>query len=403
MAIMYERGEGIEQSFEKAFEYYQKATKLGNSGAIFILALYIRKGIGCEQNQIESEALFQRIYKSGDTAALKYLPHPSLKKYVYPALKKDDVNKEEDVKRAFALFQDAVINVMESCEYKENEAVYHFTRWPAIQSILPKEQVDNNRNVIRLYHEDYMNDPSEGMSLHMQIENGAFNSDLNEIARFMDDSLDQRSNLTQEASTYMASFTKSSDRLDLWRAYSSDGDGFCLKININKADKHIWSQGGFDLEIGVDEEHEKVHSYKLYNVKYDENDKQEKLEELLTALKPLYEIAITLPNEIQAEIKKTIFYMLGEVVYLFKDEQYSSEKEVRMFQRLPLHEVCIDESDIGKLYKPTGPILFTDENSEIMIGPKVRNPRVVELSLRKRLLVNGFHNTKVTHSRVKYR
>ncbi|MEZ8021390.1 DUF2971 domain-containing protein [Vibrio splendidus] len=407
LAISYERGEGVEQSYEKAFEYYQQASALDNRKAMFNLALLTRRGLGCEKSQTKSEELFQNLYDLGDKSALRYLPHPSLRKYVYPALTKECSNNgiEEDVKRAFSQLQEAVIDIMESCEYKENKPIYHFTRWPAIQSILPKKPSESSRNVIRLYHEDYMNDPSEGKSLDMIIQSGKLDSKFHEVANFMNEALEQRSSLTQDASTYMASFTKSSDRLDLWRAYGSDGDGFCLKINITQTVGHIWSQAKFDADADADKDNvgEKNHLYKLYNVQYKQHEKQEKLEELLAALKPLHEIATTLSEVVQKEIKKTIFYMLGEVVYLFKDEQYSSEKEVRMFQRLSLNEVCIDESEIGKLYKPTGPILFTGEDSEIIIGPKVEKPRVAELSLRKRLQVNGFYKTKVTHSKVKYR
>ncbi|MEZ8639069.1 DUF2971 domain-containing protein [Vibrio splendidus] len=405
LALSFERGEGVEQSFEKAVEYYEKASKLGNSNAMFNLALHIRRGNGCEKNQIRAESLFQTIYDLGDKDALRYLPHPSLRKYVYPELVNECANQEveEEVKRAFSQLQDSIIDIMEDCEYTENKAIYHFTRWPAIQSILPKEPSEDSRNVIRLYHEDYMNDPSEGKSLDAIIHNGVLDPEFHESATFMGQVLEQRSSLTQDASTYMASFTKSSDRLDLWRAYGSDGDGFCLKINIPQAVGHIWSQAKFDVDTDLNQDEEKPHLYKLYNVQYKASEKQEKLEELLSALKPLHEIAATLSEEVQAEIKKTIFYMLGEVVYLFKDEQYSSEREVRMFQRLSLNEVCIDESEVGKLYKPTGPILFTGEDSEIIIGPKVEKPRVAELSLRKRLEVSGFHQTNVTHSKVQYR
>ncbi len=405
LAVSYERGEGVEQSFEKAVEYYQKASELRHKNAMFNLALLFRRGVGCEKNQTKSEELFQNVYDMGDKGALRYLPHPSLSKYVYPALAKKCTNEQvqENVKRAFSLLQDTVINIMESCEYKENKAIYHFTRWPAIQSILPKEPVGEHRNVIRLYHEDYMNDPSEGKSLDMIIQRGEFDSRYDDVSKFMSEVLDQRSSLTQDASTYMASFTKSSDRLDLWRAYGSDGDGFCLKIKITQTVGHIWSQAKFDIDSDINQNEEKSHSFKLYNVQYKQSEKKEKLEELLDALKPIHKIATTLPQNIQTEIKKTIFYMLGEVVYLFKDEQYSSEKEVRMFQRLSLDEVSIDESEVGKLYRSTGPILFTGEDSEIIIGPKVGQPRVVELSLRKRLQVHGFYKTRVTHSRVQYR
>ncbi|WP_305369381.1 SEL1-like repeat protein [Photobacterium leiognathi] len=403
LATSYKLGQGVERSDEIAVKYYKEGVELGDGRAMFCLALCYKFGEGCEKAHTISERMFRQAYDNGYNEALRYLPHPSLSKYVYPALEEHHADRVEEVKQAFSEFQDAIIEVMKSHLYTERKAVYHFTRWCAIESILPKVKSVDSKNVIRLYHEDYMNDPDEGRSLLSLIEQGKLAAEYQNVADFMARVLNQRSTLTQDAATYMASFTMESDRLDLWRAYGSDGDGFCLKIDIEQTDTHIWSQGKFDTEACIDEEQEQIYLYKLYRVEYEEDKKKEKLEKLLIALTPLFEITGTLNKKVKEEIQKTLFYMLGEIVYLFKDAQYSSEKEVRMFQRLSLDQVSIDESDIGKLYQPTGPILFMGDNSEIMIGPKVCNRRAVELSLRKRLQINGFHKTNVTHSSVKYR
>ncbi|MHB9955562.1 DUF2971 domain-containing protein [Vibrio campbellii] len=404
LAVHYQDGDGVECLPEKAFELLKSIYDQNDIKALFNLALCYRDGHGCVKNQGESEKLFQKLYDDGLNLALRYLPHPSLTNYVYPALEENGANEEdiETIKQAFATFQEAIIDVMDSCKSLDGETVYHFTRWPAIESILPKEKAID-RNVIRLYHVDYMNDPSEGMAFHTMINNGQFDPELVDIAHFMKGVLEQRVDLTQDAATYLASFTKAFDRLDLWRAYGSDGHGFCLKMSSREIDTHIWSQCKLRTNAESVERQVGSQQYQLYNVRYDDIDKDETLRNLLTALKPLHETVIKLPEAVAIEVKKTLFYMMGEVVYLFKDEQYSSEKEVRMFQRLSLDEVDIDESDIGKLYTTTSPILFTDEGSEIMIGPKVENRRLVELSLLKRLQVNGYHNTKITHSKVMYR
>ena len=141
----------------------------------------------------------------------------------------------------------------------------------------------------------------------------------------------------------------------------------------------------------------------LFEVIYDNEEKEKYLKTLLKALKPIHGFYRKHEDEnVKEEIKQAVFFLLSEVVYLFKDEQYSSEKEVRAFKRLSLDEVSLDESEVGKLYATTDPILFGDD-SEIMIGPKVENKRAVELSLKKRLKLHGFNKTKVTHSKVEYR
>ncbi len=398
----YYYGEGVELSYEKAIEWYVKAAEQGHLSAQFNLALCYRNGKGCKASQTESEGWFQKAFEGGDNDAIRYLPHPSLKKHVYPKIEGNQLELVETIKSAFATFQDAVIEIMEDCKYDHDEAVYHFTRWPAIESILPKEKVKEDKNVIRLYHEDYMNDPSEGQSLLSLLESKEFDKRYKSTANLMSEAFNLREQLPEDSSTYMASFTKSSDRLDLWRAYGSDGDGFCFKIDISKAHEHRWSHAKTELEES-DNDDETSHTYSLFNVQYEHQEKLDCLNNLLKALKPLHKAMKEVEKEVQEEIKKTIFYMLGEVIYLFKDEQYSSEKEVRMFERLSLDQVTLDESDIGRLYKATGPILFTGSESEIMIGPKVKDKKAVELSIRKRLHTNGFPNTKVTHSEVKYR
>ena len=383
-------------------EWYEKAANLGSRAAQFNLALCFRSGEGCEANQSNSEKWFQAAFDAGDNDAIRYLPHPSLREYVYPKIEGNQSELVEKIKSACVIFQDAIIKVMEECKYEHQEAVYHFTRWPAIESILPKEKAEKNKNVIRLYHEDYMNDPSEGQSLLTLLQSTDFNEDYEGVAELMSEAFSLREQLPEDSATYMASFTKSSDRLDLWRAYGSDGDGFCFKIDISKADEHRWSHAKLDKKES-DSDDGTSHTYSLFNVRYEQDKKRECLNDLLKALMPLHEAMKKVEKEVQEEIKKTIFYMLGEVIYLFKDEQYSSEKEVRMFERLSLDQVTLDESDIGRLYKATGPILFTGSESEIMIGPKVKDKKAVELSIRKRLHTNGFPNTKVTHSEVKYR
>ncbi|WP_273981961.1 hypothetical protein [Vibrio parahaemolyticus] len=98
-----------------------------------------------------------------------------------------------------------------------------------------------------------------------------------------------------------------------------------------------------------------------------------------------------------------IYLIISETIYLYKDHQYSSEHEVRIIERLELDQVKLDESEIGKLYGVTPPILFNNDKSEIVIGPKVENKRAVELSIRKRLLDNQHTEAKVTNSTIPYR
>ena len=142
---------------------------------------------------------------------------------------------------------------------------------------------------------------------------------------------------------------------------------------------------------------------RLYEVIY-KKDKKGIIEKLTGKLEL---IQTTLINEYEIEketIKRCVFEILQEIAYLFKVEQYESEKEVRAFEYLPIKsdKVEIDDSPIGKLFTTTDPTLF-GENSEIIIGPKVSDKKAVELSIKKRLLINGHKETQVSHSKISYK
>ncbi len=238
-----------------------------------------------------------------------------------------------------------------------------------------------------------MNDPKEGRTLYDYL------CSESDIGSYLKDILDKRGELLTSSATYLASFTRSSDRLDLWRAYGGDGNGFCISVHIKPSNTHSWSQAS-TIEEGFSLDH--LSSLTLYNVQYEEEQKENFYQEITKALTPIYELTSDYPTELKEAVKSVVYSLLSEVVYLFKDEQYSSEREVRIFQQLNLESVSIDESEIGKLYCTTAPILFNSPQSEIIIGPKVADKRQVELSIKKRLQIHGFP-AKVTHSAIAYR
>ncbi|PSU90591.1 hypothetical protein C0W35_17090 [Photobacterium kishitanii] len=400
LAIFYENGNGVTASEEEAVKWYLAAANQNHTSAQFNLGFCYKYGKGVIPSESESISWFKKAYNNGDHQAFRYLPHPSIGKYIYPLLDEYEYSYTCKFKDAFEQLQNCIISIMDSCQYKDKLPVFHFTKWVAIQSMLPKEQ-SSNKNVVRLYHEDYMNDPNEGKSFLELLVNIDKLDPLFDAKNLMKNVLTLHKEMTSNSATYMASFTKSSDRLDLWRAYGSDGDGFCIKVNINTSDLYRWSQAKEFTNLEYKQNSEP--SYMVYNVQYDQETKDKCLNELLEAINPLVVLLDELSSEIKDEVMKSVYYMLGEIIYLFKDEQYSSEHEVRIFERRSLNEVNIDESEIGKLYGTTAPILFQGTDSEIIIGPKVKDKRAVELSLKKRLLINGHFDTQVSHSKLEYR
>lgn len=63
LGALYHRGQGVNQNFDKAFELYLKSAKQGFSYADFEVAKMYRDGIGTEKDETKSRQRFQRAFK----------------------------------------------------------------------------------------------------------------------------------------------------------------------------------------------------------------------------------------------------------------------------------------------------------------------------------------------------
>lgn len=310
---------------------------------------------------------------------------------------------------------------------KESHAFYkgevsHFTSWLAMESILSLNQPGN---CLRYYHVDYMNDPSEGKTLltHQTHEGSEEKTSKLVIDSFVSKVFDLKPLVKDTLpSVYSLSFTSESDRLDLWRAYGADGYGYSITTEINEErsyERVSFAQGAFSEYIGINSsnntllkkpkeeaENEPTKIPKLYHVKYD-NDSIEK------TLKLINEPLSKLKNKIESRsepvidsesIKLIVSSILLDIMYLYKDEQYATEKEVRAIRVEPLSNVLLDERQPARLFCQTENFLFKKSKTRITIGPKVEEKSVSLWNLRYRINQLKFSNTtSVDISKVQYR
>lgn len=145
----------------------------------------------------------------------------------------------------------------------------------------------------------------------------------------------------------------------------------------------------------------------LYKICYADKDIIATLEALHDPLVVLEKLRPELESdELRKELDACIARMLLELLYLYKDEQYSNEREVRAVRMLPLNDarICSDERTPGRLYIETNPFLFTT-SSHITVGPKVpgKDQLAAVWNLRWRLTKHGFGETsKVVKSKLNY-
>jgi TPR repeat protein len=73
LGLMYETGRGVEQSYEKAFEYYEQAAQLGYAKAQFNLGCCYANGEGVEQNMAAAKEWAEKSAAQGNENAIAIL------------------------------------------------------------------------------------------------------------------------------------------------------------------------------------------------------------------------------------------------------------------------------------------------------------------------------------------
>ncbi len=310
-------------------------------------------------------------------------------------------------------------------DYKKPLA--HFTGSSTISSILPLDKQIQNKNVLRLFNTDYMNDPMEGKRLgdypsedidkpeETDESKRCSEADMKKAAETSKrikrlfkyhQSADNKPVIDIPPAMYATAFTQDIDGLNLWRAYGQDGTGLCIVISPQMLKKYKPETGSQDhLNNG---ETDNMTEMPLFRVKYETSELVDTLALLHDPLNCL--LAMTtktgelnaFKNQVEEAVKSSLFRLL----FLYKHKQYDTEQEVRAIRQLSLDDenIKLSEQTPGRLYCETSPILFKGEEAKIIIGPKAVEPTALLWEIRKRLAHNQFaEDTKVTLSKVPYR
>ena len=95
LGVMYERGEGVKQDYSKAFDLYTKAANKGLANSQYNLGLLYEKGKGVKQDYNKALEWFQKAADQGDVETQTYLG----KKYM------EGIGVEKDNNKAFKWYQ----------------------------------------------------------------------------------------------------------------------------------------------------------------------------------------------------------------------------------------------------------------------------------------------------------
>lgn len=366
----------------------------------------------------------------------------------------------------------AALEVIELIEEKEVEPepnnYYHYTSIHALRSILPvsKEKQDEGRNYLRVASLEGVNDPEEGTALReycksrknfeSEDECGFICGDC--LYRFLEHGIDDEISMHM----FMLCFSDSGDRLDLWRMYAKDGEGF--SIGIPKREFGGSMVHGFDFTEETiapaefskeallpdqlplpkstskksESKNKPINLCKPVRVHYKDDakgaaakmvcraiseimDKYEKLKEMEWKREALknhdsrtreFSINETKKNSASRNYLFAAQGVMLELLYRFKYEDYESEREYRIFSFQPeistseIDENLAKEGKAAPVFFPSEAKLFKNPDYEIYIGPRVKLPGTFKLELEHRLSKqpgNWSKNVTIHNSKTHYR
>ena len=427
LSAAYKNGKGIDVDEVMSFEWMKKSADADYTSAKFMTAMNYVRGYGCDADMLEARRMFQDAANDGDIRAFVALGVTKLEKDGH--LKTGRVT---GFLSDFISFYEKVHEIKESHRVDSDEAkegVAHFTTFGAIENMLPVDGARKMNNHLRLYNISYVNDPQEGKRLIDADLNGMVNPlDSFFKNKKSDDGISEDDLLHHvyvweglEISIYSSSFTLNVDRLDLWRAYGGDGDGYCIVTPIKAFDDRC---GNALIQAAV-QQHKNEPFMKddestpyvdgnsrecsvpsaLYEIKYETEDVEDTLNQLRPHLEQL------LLNKNQLDTGKCMFneivrVILSDILYLYKNDEYRTENEARMVAAFNISskELHLDENLPQRVYAETKRFLFKDKGSRIIIGPKVKDIVASNINIKYRLAKHdALGATSVGVSKVRYR
>jgi TPR repeat protein len=404
LAIAYQEGEGVATNKRLFFKWMEKAAKADIPAAMYQLALAHWHGNGTTQNFKLFSFWIKRALEAGYSRA--FIPSRL-------AELKENTGVTNRTLLAFntLLHQlyDEVIKIKKEHIVKDADAtsgVAHFTTFEALTSMLPESPTSERAaNRLRLYNFAYMNDPMEGKRL---FDAGG---PLTIFFRTSQETENPLSWEEHESSVYIGSFTLRGDDLDLWRAYGRDGEGCCIVTPFEAFDQDFTGETGslHGGEIVMVSEGDKEASNPvpntLYAIRYEDTDVKKTLARLKRILEKLVKKRRLLKGDVE-KLDQVVRVIVSPILYLYKHEQYKSEKEARMLGDFDISAnfLTLDARNPSRVFVEASDFLFRLNGSLIILGPKVLNGTTIELNLKYRLARNQFlETTRVERSKVSYR
>ncbi len=301
------------------------------------------------------------------------------------------------------------------------QKISHYTKFAALKSILK----GNDSNRMRQCNVAYFNDPLEGA-----VFPGAL---AREMCKFI---YGREKDIPHEIeaggktfSVYVCAFTANEDRLDMWRAYGNNGDGYSITSTIPndmRADKTASIMGDIHIPNKIASTMGYIHTFptedtspkpsnsnkpdakiRIYKVLYGKGEVEGTVGQLAPYLSALHSaLEETGKEEVAKTVTAVAEQILADLRYLYKDEAYELEEEYRIIRVVEFGSKLLlqDERTPPRLFIDTPPFLFLEEGCKIIIGPRVAEKAAAEIFIKHQLRANRWSaHTEVVRSRMPYR
>lgn len=315
----------------------------------------------------------------------------------YHYLSKADMS--EDKKAQISELFLEVMKLKDMLLYKDIKSVGHYTKLGNLKHIIkPLSHMKDGINPrMRLNNVSYMNDPTEGeVFLKLLTQDDA--EDVEKIIEhlYSNQSNNHREVLSGKNHVFLLSFSTAIDTsLPMWVQYSENGEGCCLvysKDFFDSEDKTCLAYPFKETAETISEEESetdedsrsksiKKQYYCLYKIKYiasEDNQyklKDDKIKDLIKRVGSLLVgFKTDLEHDTDSKLKGIIQNILDQVRFLFKDENYDHEEEVRLVKFEDNGNVKYTGDAEGFRVPHVYINLERDIHiEEVIFGPKVQN------------------------------
>ena len=309
------------------------------------------------------------------------------------------------MRKALVRLQDTTRSILKEKHTGDNVPRYfsHYTNWDALKSILS----GSASNHMRLCHVAYFND---------RLEGAVFPSELDDQCEFIygrKDEIPHEINAAAKTfSVYVCAFSGHDDRLDMWRAYGNDGDGYSITVAIPdrlKTDEKIGAiKDMFDKSHPAKDADAKsvAEKIRIYKVLYGDAVK-DTVAKILPHLQELQSALLQINDKLLSS--KAIIVaqsILADLRYLYKHEAFETEDEYRIIRFAEFRDKNLEPDDRTppRFFIKTSPFLFLENGCKIIIGPRVADNAAADIYIRRQLSTNKWDSTTtVTRSNMPYR